>query len=179
VHERRGGMPIAEPHQEAVDDLRRIATLIIDPPRVRGLGTMKVLTCALETSVGDASRTMRAGSFSQLPVYRGREFVGLLTSETIARWLGAELRHQDGILEDQPVSAVLGHRDESGVEEFASRERSLIEMIELFEQTVRSGKNLDAVLITHSGARHESPIYILTVFDLPRLYTAALSRGAA
>lgn len=179
VHDRRGGQPIAEPHQEAVDDLRRIAKIVLTPPRVADLGAMQVVTCSPSTPIGDAARTMQEKRFSQLPVYDGKEFVGLLTSSAIARWLGAELQRHDGLLEDRPVSEVLPHRDDSGTEAFVSLKHAIIDVVELFEATVRSGKDLDAVLVTRTGRQHERPVYILTVFDLPQLYQKALPRSAA
>ena len=44
---------------------------------------------------------MHDGSFSQPPVYSGNELVGLLTSETVARWLGDRLTDGHGILEEE------------------------------------------------------------------------------
>lgn len=179
VHERRGGEPIAEPHDQTINDLQRIAGIIADPPRVNQLGTMNVVTCAPETPIGTSAREMLAGDFSQLPVYREREFVDLLTSETIARWLGSELERHGGILEEQPVSAVLQFREPSSLEKFIGRDRIVIEVIDLFETTARDGKNLDAVIVTQNGTPRETPLYILTVFDLPRLYQIGFSKLAA
>ena len=43
------------------------------------------------------------GSFSQLPVCDGSEFAGLLTAETIARWLATQLIEDGAHVKDAPV----------------------------------------------------------------------------
>jgi CBS domain-containing protein len=174
VHERRGAEAIAEPHSETVAELERIAGIIADPPRVNQLGSKVVETCTPKTPVGESARQMLASSFSQMPVYDDREFFGLLTAGTIARWLGAELGRLGGVLEEQTVSEVLRFREATSVEEFIRRDRPIVEVLDLFDAAARSGKHLEAVLVTQNGGRRERPLNILTVFDLPRLHELTL-----
>ena len=54
---------------------------------------------------------MLDGSFSQVPVYSGNTLMGLLTSETVARWLAAQLADGQGILEERPVEEVMRHEE--------------------------------------------------------------------
>lgn len=179
VHQRRGGEPIAEPHLRAVEDLQRIAAVVTDPPRIRGLGRMEVMVCAPDTTVHDAARTMYDGNFSQLPVYRDRQWVGLLTSEAITRWLASGYDGEDGSPGVQPVQSVLRFRESTSVEAFVDEDCAILEVVDLFEKTARRGKRLDAVLVTQHGNRHEHPLHILTLTDLPRLYRLGYSREAS
>lgn len=174
VHERRGGVPIAEPHPETVKELERIADLLEDPPRADSFISTEVVTTMPSAPVGTAARQMLEGDFSQLPVYRGQEYVGLLTSGAVARWLANELDRHGGMLEDQPVEAVLEFRESQCIEKFVPRRKVVAEIIDLFEQTVRSGRQLDAVIVTESGDRNEKPLGILTSFDLPQLFELGL-----
>jgi CBS domain-containing protein len=170
VHERRGGEPIADPHQATVIEIEALADLIEDPPRVTLLKRPKVVSCSPTTPVGEAARLMLASDFSQLPVYDRDSWCGLLTSETIARWLATRLEGGVGILEEETVELVLPLREPSSTESFLERDARLMDVVESFEQAARTGRRLDAVLITHSAQRDQSPLMILTVFDLPEIY---------
>lgn len=55
---------------------------------------------------------MTERSYSQVPVYHEDAYVGLLTTNAIARWLGAHLDDADGILQvDVGVGDVLHHAE--------------------------------------------------------------------
>lgn len=170
VHVRRDNQPIAEPHPDTVEHLKRIAAMIMEPPQVSELGTIEVIRCSPHDPIGEVARSMRENFFSQVPVYDGREFVGLLTTDAITWWMGAQLEFHDGLLEDRPVSEVLPYRDASSTEAFVCRTTEIAAIIERFESTMRAGKKLEAVIVTQNGQRNESPLQIVTVYDLPQLY---------
>jgi len=96
--------------------------------------------------------------------------VGLLTSETIARWLGAMLAEGIGLLEEAHVETVLQYTEDHDHYQLVARRRSVVDVIEMFEDYTRRGKSLDAVIITQTGSREEMPLGILTIFDVPQLY---------
>jgi CBS domain-containing protein len=169
VHEDRGGEPIAEPHLNVVDDLERIAALLSDPPKIGAHFAKPVVTAAADQRVGLAARTMYDGRFSQLPVYASEGFLGLLTAETVMRWVAAHLTDDVGLLEEQPVADVLRYAEDPENHVFMSRDKTIFEALEAFERFSRDGKSLDAIIVTHSGRQSESPLGIVTIFDFPRL----------
>ena len=173
VHERGGGYVIAEPHPETVHRLEEIEQLISQPPVVESLGSIPVVTCSPSDPIGKAAKAMLEGAFSQLPVYQQESCVGLLTSETIARWIADKFQPDLDILQEISVEEVLVYQEEDSVYEFVSRKTPIADVIALFDRTAHSGKSLDAVIITHSGRKEQKPHHILTVHDLPRLYRQA------
>ena len=173
VHERGGGYVIAEPHQETVDRLEQIEKFVSQPPTIESLGTIPVVTCSPSDPIGKAAKAMFEGKFSQLPVYHYEKCIGLLTSETIARWIAAKFQPNLDILEEAPVEQVLLYKEEDSVYQFISRKTPIADVVALFDRTAHSGKSLDAVIITHSGKPDQQPLHILTVYDLPRLYRKA------
>jgi predicted transcriptional regulator len=173
VHERGGGYVIAEPHQETVDRLEQIEKFISQPPTIESLGTIPVVTCSPSDPIGKAAKAMFEGKFSQLPVYHHEKCIGLLTSETIARWIAAKFQPNLDILEEAPVEQVLLYGEEDSVYQFISRKTPIADVVALFDRTAHGGKSLDAVIITHSGKPDQQPLHILTVYDLPRLYRKA------
>jgi CBS domain-containing protein len=173
VHERGGGYAIAEPHPKTVDRLENIEKFITQPPTVDSLGTIPVVTSSPSDPIGKAARAMLEGKFSQLPVYHHGQCIGLLTSETIARWIAAKFQPDLDILEEDPVEQVLLYREEDSVHKFISHKTPIVDVVALFDMTFQSGKSLDAVIITHNGKPDQKPLHILTVYDLPRLYRKA------
>src|SRR5690606_28500448 len=137
-----------------------------------------VVCCGPGERIATAATRLLDGGFSQLPVYAGEIWRGLLTAETIARWLAHRFRESDGPLEDESVEAVLAFRERSGSELFVREDSPLLEVIEAFHRAAERGTTLDAVLVTAAGGRDEPPLSILTVFDLPELYRhVAVHRG--
>lgn len=133
---------------------------------------MNVETCSPTDSILAAARTMHDKKFSQLPVVDDGGVVALLTSETIARWLAARLE-RDELLQSEPVESVLQHRENDSTFEFASRNATIFDALELFDKALHAGKDIDAILITQAGRKHESLLGILTPFDIPRLLKEA------
>jgi predicted transcriptional regulator len=170
VHERVNDQPIAEPHPQIVQHLERIRTAILAPPRIEQGFLKPVEICSPNDPIGKPARTMLQGAFSQVPVYAEGRLIGLLTSETIARWLGAMLAEGIGLLEEARAETVLQYTEDHDHYQLVSRQRPVVDVIEMFEEYTKRGKSLDAVIITQTGSREETPLGILTIFDLPQLY---------
>jgi hypothetical protein len=112
VHEYRQGDPLAVPSQSTVDRLTRIRDELLSPAKLIGVCRRKGETCTPADLIGSATRKMHEGAFSQLPVYREDRLVGLLTAETVARWLTSKLAHGEGILEEETVEEILPHGED-------------------------------------------------------------------
>jgi len=169
ISHRRNDTLLAEPTEEATKQLEQLRDTLLDPPRLdRTVGTRTVVTYAPSRSVRDAAMAMRTGDFSQLPIYDDGQFVALLTSETVARWVAAELERHDGILEDALVEAALGHVEDPDNCAFLSRSATVFEALDAFDSFSTRGKSLDAILVTHDG-RPTVPLNIVTTFDIPML----------
>lgn len=77
--------PIAEPHGEVVQDIERIARMLNDPPRITSVfGYEKVATIDTNDSLEKALKIIAEKSYSQIPVYDGDQFKGILTTNAIA-----------------------------------------------------------------------------------------------
>src|SRR6266498_2852968 len=91
VHERGGGRVIAEPNEWAVDRIKAITAQILQPPVIGSHFVGSVFKLSADAPIAEAVTAMQANSFSQIPIYRDETFVGLLTANTVARWLGANV----------------------------------------------------------------------------------------
>ena len=172
VHEYRRDQPTASPSAHAVERLQAIRDELLSPPRLIDLFRQQVETCAPTDPVGAAARKMHDGSFSQLPVYEGDRLVGLLTAETVARWLASRLAGGLGLLEEESVEVVMRHEEGTHTYVVMDRDATVEDAFTAFDDHLRSGKSLDAIILTHSGGETERPLGIVTVSDMPRLLGA-------
>jgi predicted transcriptional regulator len=122
--------------------------------------------------IGVATKKMHDGSFSQLPVYSGNALMGLLTSETVARWLAAQLADGQGVLEERPVQEVMRHEEGTHSYVVMGRSATVDDALSEFDVHMHAGKVLDAIILTHNGNERERPLGIVTATDQPKFRSA-------
>lgn len=152
VHNYSRTAPLASPSEHAVGRIEAIKEELLSPPRRHPAFARTVATCRPCDPVGVAARKMHEGSFSQLPVYDDGRLVGLLTAETLARWLAARLAGGLGLLEEEPVAAVLKHQEGGRDWQLLGHAATVFDALEAFEACHRSGRVLDAILLTPHGS---------------------------
>jgi predicted transcriptional regulator len=172
VHDHEHHKEVAVPTERTVLGLETLADTITSPPPLLTVATKPVRTCRPSDPVGAAARVMHDHSFSQVPVHDGEKLVGLLTGETIARWLAARLDGGVGILEEEPVGKVLEH-EEAADYVLVAQAATVFDGLMAFDQSLRSGTALQAVIVTANGQATESPLGIVTPSDIPGLVRAA------
>ena len=152
-------------------DARQIADLITRPPGVEFFKG-KVTSFNPDDPIALAVRAMYTKSYSQAPIYENGHFAGLLTTNTIARWLGAQASEDIFSLQETPIRDVLRFSENDDNHRFLPRKATLFDVMELFHAHERRGGRLDAVLITENGAPSEKPLGIITAWDLPKVMEA-------
>lgn len=167
VHERTDGHVIAEPNSRAVADFERIRSALLNPSTVIPRFQIPVLSRGASESIGIAVSDMRAGDFSQLPVLSDGRVIGLLTAETVVRWLASEFNNDLVSLWDTTIEKVLPHVEDPNHYCFLSRKATLLDALSCFEDFASRGKDLDAILVSHDGRPEQQLLGILTVYDLP------------
>jgi predicted transcriptional regulator len=150
----------------------RFADLITSPPPLLSVASKSVHSCRPSDPVGAAARVMHDNSFSQLPVQDSEKLVGLLTGETIARWLAVRLGGGDGILEEEPVGKVLEHQEAVGYI-LVGKAATVFDGLKEFDHSLHSGTSLQAIIVTANGKASETPLGIVTPSDIPGLVRAA------
>ncbi len=170
VHERSGGYVLAEPNERAVNDIESIASLLLKPSLVFPLFQKQVTVLASSESIGIAVKLMWEYSYSQIPIRDNNKFIGLLTTNTITRWLGASAEEDVFSLKDTSIANVLKHAEDQDNFAFLGKTSFVADAIEIFQNYERQGKNLDAILLTELGRPTEKFIGIVTLSDLPTAF---------
>ncbi len=181
IHERTDEHVIAEPNDMAVRQIEHIQHLLEHPPRVIPVFQKPVLSMQAVDPIAAAAYAMLTHNYSQLPIYDGPDFSGLLTTESIARWLGRCAPQSLVNLEAVTIAEVLAcHCAQAGRNyRFFSREDTVFTALEAFQSCEQCGQRLDAILITEHGGEAESLLGIITIWDVPRIYETMEERIGA
>jgi len=172
VHEYKSEQPLAFPSESTVQRIQIIRDELLSPVKLVDLFRPPVEICSPSDPIGVATKKMHDGSFSQLPVYSGNTLIGLLTSETVARWLAAQLADGQGILEERPVQEVMRHEEGTHSYVVMGRTATVDDALSEFDDHMHAGKVLDAIILTHNGNERERPLGIVTATDQPKLRSA-------
>jgi len=108
-------------------------------------------------------------SFSKLPVYQGKRFVGLITAEAVTYWLADRSKHGT-ISSKERVAAVMRYLPRTDSYRFVDQNCSLLDVLRIFDDYSHSGRRIQAILISDDGSESGKLLGIITIFDLPRIY---------
>ena len=172
VHEYKSEQPLAFPCESTVQRIQVIRDELLSPVKLVDLFRHPVETCSPTDPIGVATKKMHDGSFSQLPVYSGNTLIGVLSSETVARWLAAQLADGQGILEERAVEEVMRHEEGTHSYVVMGRSATVDDALSEFDDQMHAGRVLDAIILTHNGSKKERPVGIVTATDQPKLHSA-------
>ena len=168
----RNGQPIAEPLPETVEEIESLRDLMMDPPTAMELlGPQDVIAMTPADSIHKALAILRKTPISQFPVYEGTEYIALLTTNTIARWVAADLDDNDH-LDGRSVQEVLEFAERGDHAEFLPADATGYQVIEALTTPSSRGLLPRAVILTESGKVDEQPVRIIGGGDLLRLIDA-------
>lgn len=157
--------PIADPRPDTVSTIEQIRDLLINPPRaLDSLPHQKVQSLTLDDPISTALEIVHTTEISQFPVYDDNRYVALLTTNTIARWIAADL-HDNSELDAQTVGQVLDYAETSDAAVFMPRTATAQEVIDMM-----TGPELPwSVVITEDGKEHQRPLRIISGRDMRAL----------
>jgi predicted transcriptional regulator len=165
IHNRRGDDDyIAVPSEQTVLELEHIEQAMFSPPRVIPRFACSVVSLQANQSLADVFRLVRNDGHSRYPVYENGGFIGLLTSNGVARWLarqganGAFSVNLDRVL----VGDVLQADHRRNAVAFLSRDSAIDEADQLFIDQ----PNLEAILITEHGKPSQKPLGLISAGDI-------------
>lgn len=135
--------------------------------------SQEVAWCDADDPIGPVAHRLYEDDFSQMPVRDRGSWTGLLTGETIARWMAARTGRQLTVDERTPVREVVSYTEEPENFRIVSVATPARDIVELFHSQADSGRPLAAILVTDGGQPQDSLRAILTPYDLPRMLGTA------
>jgi len=159
---------IAEPHPDVVEQIEKIAALLLDPPKVGSVATLDVKWLEVNDPITRALHWSKTHSISLFPVYDKGRFVGLLGPKCIARWLAGAPVGDCIRVDEVRVYEVLAYDERGGRNvAFLGPDASVFDAIALFAQVPQSGHpRLEAILVTEHGRPNHRLLGIITPKDV-------------
>jgi hypothetical protein len=173
------GQPIAEPVPGVVDQIELLLELLKSPRcALDVIGGRDVCVALCDEPVRSVLEHVSRHDYSQFPVYDRSEYVGILTTNTIARWLGDQLTRNQGLAEEEPVRTVMRFAEEH---ERGLLVRRTITVQDAIDKLLHGGPGdtpATALVVTSGGRTNDTPLRVMAAFDLPEL-TGSLSLDSA
>ncbi|MCB0872589.1 MAG: CBS domain-containing protein [Actinobacteria bacterium] len=171
----RDGRPIAEPHDEAVELIERIARLMAAPPAALAGAVRDVMVCGPDDPLAATLERMNQRDVTTVPVIHRGRVIGLLTADTVTRWLGDAFQHSPRVASPR-VADVLDHAANRDAPATIAPHTSAVEAVEVFRGGLERGRAPRAVLVTSTGDEDGKVLGVLTAADVPRLVDLASGR---
>jgi predicted transcriptional regulator len=167
------GQPAAEPNEELVREIEQLRDQITSPPMAASLLSQgQVCTASPDDPVSAVLKHVMDFDYSQIPVCDDARYIGILTTNTVARWAAYWIGRGHGLSGAEPVSRVLAFTEPC---ERALFVRDTITAAEAIDQLIHGGEGrtpVTALLITQDGLPSGKPVAIITSTDLPALSAA-------
>lgn len=169
VHDRAGENEIiAQPHDEVVREIEKIASTLTNPLLISDLKFDKLVTCQLSDSLLDTLNLMTRRGYPQLPTLDGVMVKGLLTYQMVMSYIIEHIEDNMIDLEDVKVADIF---DSVKPSEYLlmHENQEVINVIEEFSLYQQRGKILSGVIVLNSESKTKGPVGILTSRDIPRI----------
>ena len=166
IHNSNEERIIAEPHDEVVAEMERIAEVISCPPKVIDtIASKTVLVLDGMSTVKVALETIYRTDFRMIPVCDGDKIMGVINSHRVIELLGMQIdngKDLDEYIESTPVIEAVSDSDVDRVFVIKSKNLLIQEALDLFY----ANRKLQAIVLTKNGSVQERPIGIVTVADI-------------
>lgn len=166
IHQGNSKYTIAEPHDDIVVKIEKLAELICEPPVAIGrVGNKEVVTINFDTHISQAMELMYRTGYSNLPIYQGERLVGVMNRgklmDVLGKRIGENVNIQDYI-DNNCVGSVI---EDMGVDSYyiLADERLTIEAaMNYFE----NNRKLLIILITKDAKDTGKPLSIISYTDI-------------
>lgn len=167
IHRSNDEYIIAEPHDDVVVQMEKIAKLICTPPKVLDvLNLHDVLTVHYNVDLKTVIKLISESKYSNIPVYKDGTLLGVANGQKILNLLGRKIAEGYDIsefIENTTIEEALAQFPESvKYYEIASSDVTIEEVLDLFDRN----RKLLIVLITKTGSMQEVPLGIVTTTNI-------------
>ncbi len=169
VHSSKPDEIMAEPHSEIVEKIENLALLITTPPKVLDvLAEKDVFTVNFDVCIKDVVKMMTSTKFSNIPVYKNGELIGVANGQKILNILGQKLidgENADQYLSTHTIEEVAKVPNESTYYTVLPSSTTIDHVLAEF----LANRKLLVIILTKSGTMHEPPLAIITSGDYMEL----------
>ena len=166
IHGSNDEFVIAEPHDDVVLKIEKIAEKITTPPKALDVICHKDVLCVQnDVSVKDVIALISSSEFSNIPVYKAGELIGIANGQRILDALGKVIekgKNIDEYISKTPIENIISMETTAKYYDVLNANATIEEALNIFY----SNRKIIAILITKSGDLKEMPLGIITSGDV-------------
>ena len=164
VHQGNKDYLIAEPHQRIVEHIEKIDRLINTPPKAIDICRRDVLTTDASESMEDVIKLIASSNYSNIPVYKDGELIGIANGQKILNAFGQYLisgGKAQSFLKNAQIEDMMTKIKDSGYYEVCPANLTIEDALDKFHKNPK----LLAILLTKDGSSSDQPLGIVTGAD--------------
>ena len=171
VHTRDGNKLIAEPLEETVENFEKIYLKITRPKTILEIIKNKVFVFSPEDTLEKVLKFMGEKDFTTIPVYEGKIFRGVINSSRLTHWLIERSKTNEYITyKSVKLEELLTFKEEINIVKFVARNTNIYEIRDIYKKNIPTMNQIDAIIITEKGSPDESPLGIITDWNIPKIF---------
>lgn len=169
IHGSNDEILIAEPHEDVVFKIEHLERLITTPPKALDVLEEKdVFTVNYDVCIKDVIKTISGTKYSNIPVYKNGELIGVANGQKILDALGKHLSNNDTLddyIKNHTIEEIVLMPTESTYFIVMNSGVTIDQILAEF----LSNRKLLAIIITKTGTMNEAPLAIITSSDYMQL----------
>lgn len=168
THEKNqpSGRSLAIPRDEVVEKIETLAERFSHPGTIKKYASLDPITLSSDDSLKDAFPYITEHNFSQIPIYEGSQYKGMLTTNAIARWLSHTFEEDESIMQEKTIiGKVLEFSEPHDAPLFMKAYDRALDAYEAFQ----SDKSPSAIIVTADGKKSSAIQGILTIYDAHKI----------
>ena len=163
---------IAEPYEETVVSLRKLVVNIEQPKTAWDIATTELIKVSLEDSLSQVVGQMAEMHITSLPIVEDKKVVGFVSESTIVKIVDKAFEYGGALIDEAKIKDVAYDKpygDASDVYSYVTRKVTVYEIKDMFNDAIKQGKRLLAILVSDKGDASATPLGIITAWDLHKI----------
>lgn len=158
------------PSEKFINDFEKVVSKICDPLKIENvmIRYSKLKTISLDTSIEEAIQLLKEHGYNTLPVIQDNNLIGIFTEKSLFDYLSM---NKNKIIDKKMkikdiLSAIDLNSDPRKYFDFISRNSSLKEAYNLYNNDLKHRRELLLLLVTENGASGEKLLGIIALRDI-------------
>lgn len=166
IHNGNNKITIAEPHDDVVNKIEKLAELIAEPPvAIDRVGNKEVIVISSDMKIGKAMELLSRTGYANLPVYNADKLEGILNARKLMLVLGSRVAEGVNLqeyIDNTSVGTILSEMGEDYYFMIADEALTIDAAMNYFE----NNRKLLIILITKDGKDTSRPLCIISSADI-------------
>ena len=166
VHQGNSKYILAEPHDDVVEKIEKLATLIVKPPlAINVAGNREVLCIDANITIAEAMELIYRTDYSNLPTYEGEKMIGVLNASKLTYILGKKIGEGFNLqkfIAENSVKDIINEIQAENYYILADTHLTVEQAMNYFE----SNRKLLIILVTKDGKETGKPLHIISTADV-------------